>query len=118
MKPVSVLLWLLLAVVSAQAAENAPPIKHLYLVHFSHTDFGFTDLQSVCRELQVRYLDMAVEAVLATANGPEERKFRWTAESTVAVADWWEQATPQRQHLPAPLGLGPPAGLAQPVQLL
>ncbi len=98
MKPVSVLLGLLLAVGSAQAAENAPPLKRLYLVHFSHTDFGFTDLQSVCRELQVRYLDMAVDAVLATAAGPEERKFRWTAESTVAVADWWEQATPQRRQ--------------------
>lgn len=98
MKPVSVLLGLLLAVGSAQAAENAPPLKRLYIVHFSHTDFGFTDLQSVCRELQVRYLDMAVDAVLATAAGPEERKFRWTAESTVAVADWWEQATPQRRQ--------------------
>lgn len=98
MKPVSVLLGLLLAVVPAQAADDSPPIKRLYLVHFSHTDFGFTDLQSVCRDLQVRYLDMAVDAVLASADGPEERKFRWTAESTVAVADWWEQATPQRRQ--------------------
>lgn len=80
------------------AAEPAePPIKRIYITHFSHTDFGFTDLQSVCRELQVRYLDMAVDAVLATAQGPDERKFHWTAESTVAVADWWESASPARR---------------------
>ncbi len=98
MKSLPVLLGLLLALTTASAGEKPAPIKQLYLVHFSHTDFGFTDLQSVCRELQVRYLDVAVDAVLATANGPEERKFRWTAESTVAVADWWEQATPQRRQ--------------------
>jgi hypothetical protein len=61
MKPVSVLLGFLLAVVSAQAAENAPPIKRLYLVHFSHTDFGFTDRLSVSREIQMRCLDMGTD---------------------------------------------------------
>ncbi len=94
------LLWLMLAsaIPETHSADAAAPIQRIYLVHFSHTDFGFTDLQSVCRDLQVRYLDMAIDAVLATANGPEERKFRWTAESTVAVADWWAAASPERRE--------------------
>jgi hypothetical protein len=82
---------------AAETTTERLPIQRIYLVHFSHTDFGFTDLQSVCRDLQVRYLDMAIDAVLATATGPEERKFRWTAESTVAVADWWAAASPARR---------------------
>lgn len=82
------------------AAEPAadPPIRRIYLTHFSHTDFGFTDLQSVCRELQVRYLDIALDAVLATLDAPPERKFCWSAESAVAVADWWAAASPARRE--------------------
>ena len=82
----------------ADAAPPDPPVERIYIVHFSHTDFGFTDLQSVCRELQRRYLDIAVDAVLATRNGPPERKFYWTAESVVAVDDWWRQASPPRRE--------------------
>ena len=91
----------------ARAAEGSAPsavtagthdLDRIYLVHFSHTDFGFTDLQSVCRELQVRYLDLAIDEVLATRKEAEDRKFHWTAESTVAVRDWWEAATPARRR--------------------
>jgi hypothetical protein len=42
-------------------------------------------------------LDLAIDAVLATANASEDRKFRWTAETTVAVDDWWQVADPQRR---------------------
>ena len=37
------------------ASGQAAPIQRIYLVHFSHTDFGITDRQSACRDLQVRY---------------------------------------------------------------
>ncbi len=82
---------------AAAEAPVDPPIRRIYLTHFSHTDFGFTGLQSVCRELQVRYLDIALDAVLATLDGPPERRFAWSAESVVAVADWWQQAAPPRR---------------------
>ncbi|MBK9139699.1 MAG: hypothetical protein IPM17_13195 [Verrucomicrobia bacterium] len=80
------------------SADEPPPVRRIYLTHFSHTDFGFTDLQSVCREMQVRYLDIAVDAVLASATGPADRRFCWTAESTVAVKDWWDAASPARRE--------------------
>jgi Glycosyl hydrolases family 38 N-terminal domain len=84
--------------VLAAPCPAAPPVERIYIVHFSHTDFGFTDLQSVCRELQQRYLDIAVDGVLATKDGPPEKKFYWTAESIVAVDDWWKAAAPERRR--------------------
>ena len=82
---------------AAEAAAPLPGIKRIYITHFSHTDFGFTDLQTVCRELQRRYLDIALDAVLATMNGSEDKKFFWTAESLVAVQDWWDAASSSRR---------------------
>lgn len=72
-------------------------IEHIDLVHFTHTDFGYTDHPFVCRELQKRYLDIAIDSVLATRDDPDEHKFCWTAEGTVAVRDWWEAASPERR---------------------
>lgn len=97
--PRSLLLGLLsLPLLAAAEPPADPPIRRIYLTHFSHTDFGFTDLQSVCRELQVRYLDIALDAVLATLDAPPERRFCWTAEGVVAVEDWWRAAPPARRE--------------------
>jgi hypothetical protein len=75
----------------------AGTIQYIDLVHFSHTDYGFTDHPVVCRELQRRYLDIAVDGVLATRDKPPEARFSWTAETTVAVLDWWQAASPERR---------------------
>ncbi len=79
-------------------ASEKRGIQHIDLIHFSHTDFGFTDHPAVCRELQKRYLDIAVDAALATRDKPESTRFYWTAEGTVAVNDWWQSATPARRE--------------------
>ena len=83
---------------SARAADAGPSaIQHIDLVHLSHTDVGFTDHPIVCRELQKRYLDIAIDAALATRERPESARFCWTAESTIGVDDWWRSATPERR---------------------
>ena len=82
-------------------AEPAPPespIQRLYIIHFSHTDVGFTDMPGVCRELQRRYLDIALDAVLVTMSKPAEQRFHWTCESLVTVDDWWAAAAPARRE--------------------
>ncbi|MCU0959795.1 MAG: hypothetical protein MUF48_06790 [Pirellulaceae bacterium] len=79
------------------AAEPPAHVRQLDLVHFSHTDFGFTDHPAVCREMQRRYLDIALDAALATRDRPDDARFRWTAETTVAVDDWWRAASPARR---------------------
>lgn len=72
--------------------------KHVDLVHFVHTDFGFTDHPAVCRDLHRRYIDIAIDAALATHDWPEAARFHWTAETTVAVDDWWQSASPERRE--------------------
>lgn len=79
-------------------APGAPEhIRQLDLVHFSHTDFGFTDHPAVCREMQRRYLDIALDLARSTGHLPDDARFRWTAETTVAVHDWWQAASPARR---------------------
>jgi hypothetical protein len=73
-------------------------VKEIDLVHFAHTDVGFTDHPSVCRELFRRYVDVAVDTVLDSLQNPPERRFYWTAESTMPVNDWWQQASPERRQ--------------------
>ncbi len=71
--------------------------RHIDLVHLSHTDVGFTDHPIICRELQRRYLDIAIDSALATRDRPESGRFCWTAQSTIGVDDWWRSATPERR---------------------
>lgn len=103
MKSTSVLLGALAAVMvtGSRAGESSPGapefVKQVDLVHFSHTDYGFTDHPAVCRDMQVRYLDIALDAALATRELPEAARFRWTAETTIAVNDWWQAASPARR---------------------
>jgi hypothetical protein len=87
----------LVATAADAPPESKPVIKEINLVHFSHTDVGFTDSPSVCRELYRRYLDIAVDSILDSMKGPAAKRFYWTAESTLAVNDWWQAATPERR---------------------
>lgn len=91
---------LVVAAAHASAAEESLPakVRHVDLVHFSHTDYGFTDHPAVCRQLQKRYLDIAIDGVLETLDKPPEARLAWTAETTVAVLDWWQSASPRRRE--------------------
>ncbi len=82
----------------AEDAETEPrKIERIYLVHSTHTDVGFTDHPTVCRDQQVRYLDVAIDASLATMERPASDRFYWTAEGTLAVDDWWRRASRERR---------------------
>ena len=74
----SMLALVILAVAhSLCGAEPAPPespIKRIYIIHFSHTDVGFTDMPGVCREMQCRYLDIAIDGVLASMSKPADQR--------------------------------------------
>jgi Glycosyl hydrolases family 38 N-terminal domain len=86
---------LVLAAGASRAEES--PIHRIYLIHFSHTDVGFTDMPGTCRELQRRYLDIALDGALATMAKPEGQRFHWTCESLITVDDWWQAASPARR---------------------
>ncbi len=87
------------ALLAAEPDTTRPDhVRQLDLIHFSHTDYGFTDHPAVCREMQVRYLDIALDTARATLDLPDEARFRWTAETTVAVNEWWQSAAAERRQ--------------------
>jgi glycosyl hydrolase family 38 len=98
----ALLTWALLMTMalSVSAQDPKPPekIQRIDIVHMTHTDIGFTDHPLVCRRQQMRFLDIAIDAVLATNEAPPEGQFYWTAETTLAVDDWWQQADETRRE--------------------
>ena len=84
--------------VVAEEENGSTTIEHINIVHTTHTDIGFTDHPEVCRRQQMRYLDIAIDAALATSNRPAEGRFHWTAETTLAVDDWWRAADTKRRE--------------------
>jgi hypothetical protein len=95
---VCVALTLLSPLLAAQQAQPGT-IKHIDFVMLSHLDVGFTDQPYlVVNELQRRYLDLALDAALATANDSPESRFHWTAESLIPLLAWWRNASPERRE--------------------
>lgn len=82
----------------AEEAKLPEKIKRVDIVHMSHTDVGFTDHPAVCREQQTRYLDIAIDGVLAATDAPKEAQFSWTAEAALTVDDWWQKNSPERRQ--------------------
>lgn len=73
-------------------------IEHIDIINLSHYDIGFTDHPSVCRALQRRYLDRALELASANRRKSLRARFYWTCESGDVVLGWWQQASRQRRH--------------------
>jgi hypothetical protein len=79
--------------------KQAIRIKHIDVVMLSHLDLGFTDQPYlVVNALQRRYLDVALDASIATANQPPEQRFHWTAESPIPVLESWRKAFLERRQ--------------------
>jgi hypothetical protein len=94
--------WSVLAAIAPPALGENPKapefVRRIDIVHMTHTDVGFTDHPLVCRRQQMRYLDIAIDAVLATKDNSPEGQFCWTAETTLAVDDWWQAADASRRE--------------------
>lgn len=67
-------------------------IKHLYIVHHSHTDIGYTDLQERIIFAQVQYIRNAI------ALGRELPQFRWNCETYYCVEQFLKAATPEEKE--------------------
>ncbi|WP_028058737.1 glycoside hydrolase family 38 N-terminal domain-containing protein [Candidatus Solirubrobacter pratensis] len=57
-------------------------IETLYVANHTHTDIGFTDHQDVCFRQHAEFISQAMDVIEATADHPEEARFRWTCEVT------------------------------------
>ena len=92
---------LLLTITHVVAEHNVPlpeKIQRVDIIHHSHADIGYTDHPMVTRLRQMHYLDIAIDAVLATENADESEKFYWSAEASHCIDDWWREASPTRRN--------------------
>lgn len=66
-------------------------IKKVYVVHHSHTDIGYTDLQERVIQNQVNY----IRTVLQMMKQEVYQDFRWNCETLFCVEEFFKQATEQ-----------------------
>jgi hypothetical protein len=62
----------------------------LYLLPHSHTDIGYTELQTRVTKNHVEYLDAVIEFCKATESYPDEAKFRWNIEASWALENFFK----------------------------
>lgn len=60
----------------------------VYLVQHTHTDIGYTKPQTEILTEHLRYIDYALDYCDATADYPDDAKFRWSCEASWAVREW------------------------------
>lgn len=68
-------------------------IQTIAIVHHAHTDFGYTDHPCRAKREHVKYINQAVDYVLASGDYPEGSRFAWTQEQLYPIRQWWETAT-------------------------
>ena len=95
---ISLMLILLVSNALAQNEKSVLPVKTIELIHCTHTDYGFTDHPLIDDELQKRYLDIALDAIIETSKNADGQKFYWTAEVLDHVNEWWIQASGERRQ--------------------
>jgi hypothetical protein len=60
----------------------------VFVVHHSHLDIGYTDLQGTVLRHHLAYLDHALELASQTDDWPDEAQFRWNVESLLPLRQW------------------------------
>jgi alpha-mannosidase len=63
----------------------------IYLFHHSHTDIGYTDLQTRIFKKHAEYLDDVIRYCRETDDYPDEAQFRWNAEVAWTVENYIRQ---------------------------
>ncbi|MFV0504185.1 MAG: hypothetical protein ACK5LT_09500 [Lachnospirales bacterium] len=72
----------------------AKKIKNLYVIHHSHTDIGYTDLQERVIDIQKDYIG----TVLSAMKNPEYQGFRWNCETLFCVEEFFKTATQDEKN--------------------
>ncbi|MEV0619637.1 glycoside hydrolase family 38 C-terminal domain-containing protein [Nonomuraea sp. NPDC050404] len=80
---------------SAQVTVTPQRKWHVFVVHHSHLDIGYTDPQGTVLRHHLDYLDAAVRLAEETASWPDDAKFRWSVESSMPALKWLEARPPE-----------------------
>jgi hypothetical protein len=68
----------------------------VYLFHHSHTDIGYTDLQTRIFKKHAEYLDDVIRYCRETEDYPDEAKFRWNAEVAWGIENYIKQRSEEK----------------------
>lgn len=71
-------------------------IDTIYLISHTHTDIGYTDHQDTVFRQHLEFIDQAIELGEATADYPENARYKWTCEVTSMVERYFRER-PARQ---------------------
>ncbi|MDE2820876.1 MAG: hypothetical protein OXI40_14180 [Chloroflexota bacterium] len=66
-------------------------IERIYLISNTHTDIGYTDHQDTVFRQHLGFIDQAIELGEATADYPEEARYKWTCEATSFVERYFQE---------------------------
>ena len=66
-------------------------IEKIFIVHHTHTDIGYTDIQTTVMAHHADFLDKVLDYCRQTDGYPETSKFRWTCEVAWAVKQYFEK---------------------------
>jgi len=85
--PVAVKLTLMAGAATVEKNFTLKPQRKwtVYLFHHSHTDIGYTELQSRVGANHVDYLDSVIDYCRQTDGYPDDAKFRWNIEVSWAL---------------------------------
>ena len=86
--------------VTREASFAQSPIRPMliYILPHSHTDVGYTDLQTVIAEKQVNNLRRGMELARRTANYPDGARFVWNVEALWAADLFLQRANPMERR--------------------
>jgi hypothetical protein len=63
----------------------------VHLVHHSHLDLGYTDLQPTVLRHHLAYLDSVLDLARQTDGWPDDARFRWNVEANLPLRHWLRQ---------------------------
>jgi alpha-mannosidase len=72
--------------------------KDIYLIHHSHVDIGYTDVQEEVERKQWDNLEAAMEIARRTEGYPAEARFKWNTEVMWPVETYLEKAPPEKRE--------------------
>lgn len=73
-------------------------IKNIYIVHHSHTDIGYTDLQERVVYTHIDYIRSAIDIIKkGYENNTSDKNFKWNCETYFCVEKFLEEATQQEK---------------------
>ena len=70
-------------------------IKTIYVVHHSHTDIGYTDLQERILDEQAHYIHSVLDIMKSSEKNAD---FRWNCETYFCVERFFSQATQEEKN--------------------